>query len=52
MITFNREGKPILTEKAAQSGNDGIVVPERKPPAPPVLERAPGKEHGKLGEPS
>ena len=26
VITFNREGKPILTEKAAQSGNDGIVV--------------------------
>ena len=26
VITFNREGKAILTEKAAQSGNDGIVV--------------------------
>jgi sugar lactone lactonase YvrE len=26
VITFNKEGKAILTEKAAQSGNDGIVV--------------------------
>src|SRR5688572_10880482 len=26
VITFNKEGKVILTEKAAQSGNDGIVV--------------------------
>jgi sugar lactone lactonase YvrE len=26
VITFNKDGKPILTEKAAQSGNDGIVV--------------------------
>ena len=26
MITFNKEGKAILTEKAAQSGNDGLVV--------------------------
>ena len=26
VITFNKEGKATLTEKAAQSGNDGIVV--------------------------
>jgi hypothetical protein len=26
VITFSKDGKPILTEKAAQSGNDGLVI--------------------------
>jgi hypothetical protein len=26
VVTFSREGKPISTEKAAQAGNDGLVI--------------------------